>query len=261
MRKGVKDIEMCEAQIDHKSEYDVKKVQNAYCENFKLLKQQEKQAIEKVKIVTIVLKKTLPSQKEIVISVEKQLEKCGEDCEELVRAKQSLESIEWIEQEVNKLKEKVKHINLNPKCKPSDIFVRCHEPVKFLSDPICDVSYVPHIPSCTVSNPVVVDDIVRLEMTCTLKDIFDAPIVNQTNNLKLCCDKTAFLQNTHIQESQSRGQYQISYNPKRKELHSLSVYCGQTKVNIDEIKVHFRDYNNITQEITSFDKYGPTNKE
>ena len=124
--KGVNDIEMCEAQIDHQSEYGVKKVQNAYREIYELLKQQEEQAIEKVKIVTIVLKKTLASQKETVISVEKQLEKCVEDCEELVRAKQSLESIEWIEQEVNKLKEKVKHINLNPKCKPSDVFVRCH---------------------------------------------------------------------------------------------------------------------------------------
>ena len=86
------------------------------------------------------------------------------------------------------------------------------------------MSYVPHISSCTVSNPVVVDDIVRLEMTCTLKDIFDAPIVNQTNNLKLCCDKIAFLQNTHIQELQEDStKYHIILKEKNHILYQFTV--------------------------------------
>ena len=138
--------------------------------------------------------------------------------------------------------------------------VICHHPVEFVNDSVCDVSCLPHLPDCTVSGPVVISDPVKV--TVTLKDIFGSPVVNQSKDLEICCNKEReLLQNTHIEE-ESRGQYHIWYNPKRKEDHSLSVYWRGLEVNHEEIKVstNIRDYNKLEQEVKIIDKYGPTNK-
>ncbi|XP_065886766.1 E3 ubiquitin-protein ligase TRIM71-like [Dysidea avara] len=120
------------------------------------------------------------------------------------------------------------------------------------------MSCVVRLLSCTVNGPVVISDPVKV--TVTLKDIFGSPVVDQSKDLEIRCNKEReFLQNTHIEE-ESRGQYHIWYNPKRKEGHSLSVYWRGLEMNHEEIKVLIRDYNKLKQEVKIIDKYGPTNK-
>jgi len=99
-------------------------------------------------------------------------------------------------------------------------------------------------------------------VTVVLKDILGSPVVSQSKDIEIHSNKEReFLQNTHLEE-ESRGQYHIWYNPKRKEDHSLSVYWRGLSLNLEEIKVlaDVRDYATIKQEVKIIDKYGPTNK-
>ncbi|XP_065886762.1 E3 ubiquitin-protein ligase TRIM71-like [Dysidea avara] len=263
VRNGVKKIEHCEKQVDIESEANIEKIRVTYGKVYKLLKQQEEETVGKVSTIKTSLKKTLAVQKESAKFVESQLVSCDEFSNKIVtvnRTRQLLTYNKWIENRVDELTKQVEHTSLDPECKPSDMIVICHHPVEFVNDSVCDVSCLPHLPDCTVSGPVVISDPVKV--TVTLKDIFGSPVVNQSKDLEIRCNKEReLLQNTHIEE-ESRGQYHIWYNPKRKEDHSLSVYWRGLEVNHEEIKVlaNVRDYNKSKQEVKIIDKYGPTNK-
>ena len=232
---------------------------------YELLKQQEEETVGKVNTIKTSFKKTLTVQKESAKFVERQLVSCHEFCHKIVavnRTRQLLTYNKWIENRVDEVTKQVEHTSLDPECKPSDMIVICHHPVEFVNNSVCDVSCLPHLPDCSCSKygQIVKPD--QVKVTVTLKDIFASPIVNQSKDLEIRCNKErGFLQNTHIEE-QSRGQYHIWYNPKRKEDHSLSVYWGGLEVNHEEIKVstNIRDYNKLKQEVKIIAKYGPTNK-
>ena len=121
------------------------------------------------------------------------------------------------------------------------------------------MSCVLHLLDCTVSDPVIISDPVKV--TVTLKDIFGSPVVNQSKDIEVHCNKEEeFLQNIHIEE-ESRGQYHIWYNPKRREGHSLSVYWRGLQVNHEEIKVLVRDYKELEQTVEAVEgitEYGRT---
>ncbi|XP_065886758.1 E3 ubiquitin-protein ligase TRIM71-like [Dysidea avara] len=264
VRNGVKKIERCEKQVDIDSEANIEKIRATYGEVYKLLKQQEEETVGKVNTIKTSFKKTLAVQKEHAKFVESQLVSCNEFCHKIVtvnRTRQLLTYNKWIENRVDEVTKQVEHTSLDPECKPSDMIVICHHPVEFVNDSVCDVSScLPHLPDCTVSGPVVISDPVKV--TVILKDIFGSPVVNQSKDLEIHCNKEReFLQNTHIEE-ESRGQYHIWYNRKRKEDHSLSVYWRGLEVSHEEIKVltNIRDYNKLKQEVKIIDKYGPTNK-
>ncbi|XP_065886761.1 E3 ubiquitin-protein ligase TRIM71-like [Dysidea avara] len=263
VRNRVKKIEHCEKQVDIESEANIEKIRATYGEVYKLLKQQEEETVGKVNIIKTSFKETLAVQKENAKFLERQLVSCDEFCHKIVtvnRTRQLLTYNKWIENRVDEVTKQVEHTSLDPECKPSDMIVICHHPVEFVNDSVCDVSCLPHLPDCTVSGPVVISDPVKV--TVTLKDVFGSPVVNQSKDLEIRCNKEReFLQNTHIEE-ESRGQYHIWYNPKRKEDHSLSVYWRGLEVNHEEIKVsaNIRDYNKLKQEVKIIDKYGPTDK-
>ena len=263
VRNGVKKIEHCEKQVDIESDANIEKIRATYGEVYKLLKQQEEETVGKVSTIKTSFKKTLAVQKESAKFVESQLMSCDEISHKIItvnRTRQLLTYNKWIENRVDEVTKQVEHTSLDPECKPSDMIVVCHHPVEFVNDSVCDVSScLPHLPDCTVSGPVVLSDPVKV--TVTLKDIFRSPVVNQSKDLEIRCNKERkFLQNTRIEE-ESRGQYHILYNPKRKEDHSLSVYWRGLEVNQEEIKVlmNIRDYNKLKQEVKIIDKYGPTN--
>ena len=114
-------------------------------------------------------------------------------------------------------------------------------------------SSVSKLRNCTMSNPVVIGDPVKL--TVTLKDACGSPVTNQTKCIEISNEEEEeFIQNVHIDE-QPGGRYIISYHPKRKEDHLLSVswtggFHGESKV-----LVNLRDYSDIKQEIKIIHKY------
>ena len=263
VRNGVKKIEQCEKQVEIESKANIEKIRVTYGEVYKLLKQREEETVEKVNTIRNEFKRTLAVQKESTKSVESQLVSCDEFSDKVLRdnrIKKVLAYSKRIKNTVVELTKQVEHTSFNPECKPNDMIVTFCNPAEFVNDSVCDVSCSPHLPNCTMSQPVEISD--RVNVTVTLKDIVGSPIANQSENLEVCSNKEReFLQNTHIEE-ESRGQYHIWYNRKRKEDHSLSVYWRGLEVNHKRIKVsmNVRDYNKLEQEVKIIDKYGRNNK-
>ena len=264
VRNGIKRIEESETKIDIESEANRRKIRGVYGEVYKLLKQQQEGALEKVNTIKMSLKKTLAMQKENAKFMEGQIVSCTEFSDDAIstnRRRQLLTYKNSIIDRVEDLTKQVEHASIDPECRADDMIVRCGNPVEFISNSLCDVSGVPHLPHCSVGGPVAISDPVKV--TVTLKDIYGFSVVQQSKDLEIHCNKEGeFLQNVRIEE-ESKGVYHIWYNPKRKEDHLLSVYWRGLVVNHEEVKVpvNIRDYANIKQEVKVIDKYGPNNEQ
>ena len=155
----------------------------------------------------------------------------------------------------------MEHASIDPECRADDMIVRCGKPEEFISDTLCDVSGVPHLPHCSVTGRLEKSDPVKV--TVTLNDIYGFSVVQQSKDIEIRCNKEVeFLQNVRIKEV-SNGLYHIWYVPKRKENHLLSVYWRGLVVNVEEVRVsvNIRDYANIKEEVKVIDKYGPNNEQ
>ena len=264
VRNGIKRIEESETEIDIESESNRRKIQGAYGEVYKLLKQQEEEALEKVNTIKMSLKKSLAMQKENKKFMESQLVSCVEFFDDAIstnRRRQLLTYKNSIIDRVEDLTKQVEHASIDPECRADDMIVTCGNPAEFISDCLCHISGVPHLPHCSVRGPLAISDPVKV--TVTLKDIYGFSVVQQSKDLEIRCNKEGeFLQNVRIEE-ESKGVYHIWYNPKRKEDHLLSVYWRGLVVNDEEVKVpvNIRDYANIKQEVKVIDKYGPNNEQ
>ena len=264
VRNGVKRIEECETEIDIESEANRRKIRGAYGEVYKLLKQQQEEALEKVNTIKMSLKKSLAMQKENGKFMESQLVSCVEFSDDAIstnRKQQLLTYKNSIIDRVEDLTKQVEHASIDPECRADDMIVTCGNPAKFISNCLCHISGVPHLPHCSVRGPLAISDPVKV--TVTLKDIYGFSVVQQSKDLEIRCNKEGeFLQNVRIEE-ESKGVYHIWYNPKRKEDHLLSVYWRGLVVNDEEVKmpVNIRDYANIQQEVKVIDKYGPNNEQ
>ena len=263
VRNGIKRIEESDKEIDIESEANRRKIRGMYGEVYKLLKQQEEEALEKVNTIKMSLKKTLVMQKENAKFMESQLVSCVEFSNDAIstnRTRQLLTYKNSIIDRVEDLTKQVEHASIDPECRADDMIVRCGKPAEFISDSLCDVSGVPHLPHCSVRGPLLIGDPVKV--TVTLKDIYGLSVVQQSKDIEIRCNKEVeFLQNVRIKES--CGLYHIWYTPKRKEDHLLSVYWRGLVVNDEEVKVsvNIRDYANIKEEVKVIDKYGPNNEQ
>ena len=262
VRNGIKRIEESETEIDIESEANRRKIRGVYGEVYKLLKQQEEEALEKVNTIKTSLKKTLAMQKENAKFMESQLVSCTEFSDDAISTNRSRELLTYknsIIDRVEDLTKQVEHVNIDPECRADDMIVRCGNPVEFISNSLCDVwSGVPHLPHCSVKCLLAISD--PVQVTVILKDIYGFSVMQQSKDLEIHCNKEGeFLQNVGIEE-ESKGVYHIWYNPKRKEYHLLSVYWRGLVVN-DKVPVNIRDYANIKQEVKVIDKYGPNNEQ
>ena len=225
VRNGIKRIEENDKDIDVKSEANRRKIRGAYGEVYKLLKQQEEEALQKINTIKTSLKKTLAMQKENVKFMESQLLNCVEFSNHAIstnRTRQLLAYKNSIIDRVEDLTKQVEHASIDPECRADDMIVRCAKPAEFISDSLCGVSGIPHLPHCSVRGPLEISDPVKV--TVSLKDVHGFPVVQQSKDIEIRCNKEVeFLQNVKIEE-ESNGQYHIWYNPKRKDDHLLSVY-------------------------------------
>ena len=117
VRNGIKRIEENDKDIDVKSEANRRKIQGAYDEVYKLLKQQEEEALQKVNSVKTSLKKTLAMQKENVKFMESQLVSCMEFSNDAIstnRTRQLLTYKNSIIDRVEDLTKQVEHASIDP---------------------------------------------------------------------------------------------------------------------------------------------------
>ena len=262
VRNGIKRMEESETEIDIESEANRRKIRGAYGEVYKLLKQQEEEALEKVNTIKTSLKKTLAMQKENRKFMESQLVSCVEFSDDAISANRRRQLLTYKNSIIDRVEDLTKqvHASIDPECRADDMIVTCGNPAEFISNCLCHISGVPHLPHCSVRGPLAISDPVKV--TVTLKDIYGFSVVQQSKNLEIRCNKEGeFLQNVRIEE-ESKGVYHIWYNPKRKD-HLLSVYWRGLVMNDEEVKVpvNIRDYANIKQEVKVIDKYGPNNEQ
>ena len=263
VRNGIKRIEESDKEIDAESEANGRKIRGVYGEVYKLLKQQEEEALEKVNTIKTSLKKTLAMQKENAKFMESQLVSCVEFSNDAIstnRTRQLLTYKNSIIDRVEDLTKQVEHASIDPECRADDMIVRCGKPAEFISNSLCDVSGVPHLPHCSVT--VVQENSDPVKVTVTLKDIYGFSVVQQSKDIEIRCNKEVkFLQNVRIEE-ESNGLYHIWYVPKRKENYLLSVYWRELVVNEEvKVSVNIRDYANIKEKVKVIDKYGPNNEQ
>ena len=263
VRNGIKRIEESDKEIDTESEGNRRKIRGVYGEVYKLLKQQEEEALEKVNTIEMSLKKTLAMQKENAKFMESQLVSCVEFSNDAIssnRTQQLLTYKNSIIDRVEDLTKQVEHASIDPECRADDMIVRCGKPAEFISDPLCDVSGVPHSPHCSVRGPLPFNR--PIKVTVTLKDIYGFSVVQQSKDIEIRCNKEVeFLQDVRI-EKESNGLYHIWYNPKREENHLLSVYWRGLVVNEEvKVSVNIRDYANIKEEVKVIYKYEPNNEQ
>ena len=263
VKNGIKRIEESDKEIDTESEANRRKIRGVYGEVYKLLKQQEEEALEKVNTIKMSLKKTLAMQKDNAKFMESQLVSCMEFSNDAIstnRTRQLLTYKNSIIDRVEDLTKQVEHA-IDPECRADDMIVRCGKPAEFISNALCVVSGVPHLPHCSVTVPLAFSRPVKVIVT--LKDIYGFSVVQQSKDIEIRCNKEVeFLQNVRIEE-ESNGLYHIWYIPTRKENHLLSVYWRGLVVNNEEVKVsvNIRDYANIKEEAKVIDKYGPSNEQ
>ena len=265
VRNGIKRIEESETEIDIEIEANRKKIHGAYSEVYKLLKQQEEKALEKLNTIKMSLKKTLAMQKENRKFMESQLVSCMEFSDDAISANRRRQLLTYknsIIDRVEDLTKQVEHASIDPECRADDVKVRCGNPAEFISNCLCHITTVTHLPHCSVRGPLAISDPVKV--TVTLKDVYGFSVVQQSKDLEIRCNKEGeFLKNVRIEEKESKGVYHIWYNPNRKEDHLLSVYWRGLVVNDEEVKVpvNIRDYANIKQEMKVIDKYGPNDEQ
>ena len=261
MRSEVTLIEEHVKQLDVKNEKSHKEIKAAYDEVYKLLKQQEEEALQKVETIYTSLKMTLALQKEKIKSLERQMETCHKFSNTLMMAdgtQQLLTYDEWIFDRGSCLTRQAQHIHNNPVRNADDMIVTCAKPAKFVT-PLCSVT--PEVPLCTICSTIVKPNGIKL--IAMLINLRGSPVMNQSSNLKVHCNTESECLNDVVVEEQSDGLYLMWYPLARVKNHVISIYCGGLVVKQAEIKVPatIRDYTSInSKELMIIDKYGPSNK-
>ena len=117
-------------------------------------------------------------QKENAKFMESQLVSCVEFSNDAISTngtRQLLTFKNSIIDRVEDLTKQVEHASIDPECIADDMMVRCGKPAKFISDSLCNVSGVLHLPHCSVRGPrpLIISDTVEAsaQVTVTLKDI------------------------------------------------------------------------------------------
>ena len=262
MRSRVTIIEEHVKQLDITKEESHKEIKAAYDEVYKLLKQQEKEAVQKVEAICTSLKMTLALQKERIKSLEGQMGTCCKFSNTLLMVdgtQQLLAYDNWISDKVSCLTKQVQHIHNNPVHNGDDnMTVTCAKPAEFVT-PLCNVA--PDVPVCTICNTTVNPNGIKLIVM--LRDLRGSPVMNKSSNLKVHCNVESECLNNVVIEEQSDGLYLIWYPLARVENHEISIYCDGLVVKREEIKVPttVQDYTSInSKEMMIIDNYGPTNE-
>ena len=264
VRNVIQKIEDGEKQIDLENKANTRKIQEAYGRLYKVLKQQQQEALQKVNTITMSLKNTLAMHKEKARQIETQLVTCKEFSNNIILTNQTPQLLTCANSVINRGQELTKlvgPVSIEPELRKDNMIVTCTKLDELSSRSLCHVSGLPYLPQCSVRGPP--GNIHPVKITVTLRDIVGTCVVKQSSNLEMCCNKEGgFLQDVRIEE-QSNGLYHIWYVPKRKESHFLSVYWRGLLVNREEVRVpvNIRDYANIKQEVKKIDEYGPNNNQ
>jgi len=99
-----------------------------------------------------------------------------------------------------------------------------------------------------------------VKLTVTLKDKDGLLVPNQSEHLRADFKVQNFAGSAKVEETPS-GIYTLSYRPKRREAHSVSVLWKKNLLGQVKIPLRVRDYTTIQQEVQVISRYGPNDKD
>ena len=261
---AIKNIETSKQEVDTRCHGNSEQVRNFFKDLHRILDAEEAKVLQNINIIRSASHSSLDSQRKDLSSLEEQLNNCNVSVSGMIQSSnidELLTYINWIDSRVTDLTSSVEHANLDPVCK-GDSMVWCADRSVFTDycQSLCNVSGPLYSPHCSVkaapgyisSHPVVI--------TVSLKDVCGFPVTDQSRRLKVqsktgqdfCCDVKV--------EERTHGLYHISYHPKERKDHSVTVTCNDTVLNSEEVNIVMpRDYTAIQQEVLIIDKYGGSN--
>ena len=122
---------------------------------------------------------------------------------------------------------------------------------------LCRVSTLPHLPNCTVNGPPAMSKYGPVIVTVTLKGKDGRPVPNQTDHLTVRFEDMYIAGYVKREERRTKNDYQLSYKPKRKEEHNLTILWKEKIIKEMNIPVALRDYTAIQHEANTISTYGP----
>ena len=266
VRSGIKGIEKEIDKIDSISEVNITKIQCVHAQAHAILKQQEEDAIQNVNTIKFSFTEALRKQNDNLKLTESRLVRCKEFCDDAVSTnipEHFLTFGNLIIARVEDLTNQVDCAIIHPELKSDDMMVKCGDPDEFISGSLCHTSGIPHLPHCSVRDPLTDKSLFRI--TVALQDINGFSVMDQAKYLEIHINEVV-LQNVMIKED-SKGIYHAWFNHKAEETQLLSVYWKGYKLNNEAIKVpakiQIRDYanihTNINREVRIIKEYGPNN--
>lgn len=259
---AIKNIETSKQEVDTRCHGNTDKVRSFFKELHKILDAQEAKVLQNIDVIRSASHGSLDSQRKGLSSLEEQLRNCNVSVSGMNQSNnidELLTYINWVDSRVTDLTTSVEQTDLDPVCK-GDSMVWCADHSVFMShcQSLCNVSGPPHPPHCSVkAAPAYISTVI---ITVSLKDACGFPVTDQSQCLQIqsktshdfCCDVKV--------EEHTDGVYHISYHPKERKDHGVTVTCNNTVLNSEEVNILMpRDYTVIQQEVLTIDKYGGSN--
>ena len=258
---AIKSNRISKQAVDRKN---IEKVCSFFKDVHEVLDDQEAKVLQDIDVIRSRSRKSLDSQHKDLLSLQQQLSNCKSSVLRMSRSNNIDElsaHINWVDNRVTDLTSSVEHANLDPVCK-DDSIVWCADRSVFTShcESLCHVSTPPHPPLCSVKGPIdhmLQSDTDPVVITVTLKDLWDFPVTEQLQNIKITpSNPKDCLYNVKVEEH-SCGLYHIFYHPKQRKDHSIVITWNHIVLNSEELNVSFciRDYATIQQPMLVIDTH------
>ena len=261
---AIKDNETSKQEVDTRCNGNSDKVRSFFKDLHKILDDQEAKVLQNIDVIRSTSHNSLDSQRKEISSLEEQLNNCNVSISGMIRSSnidELLTYINWVDSRVTDLTSLVEHANFDPVCK-GDSVVWCADHSVFTNhcQSLCHGSGPPHPPHCSVMVSACVFKSDPVVISVALKDLCGLPVTNQSQCLKIQSQNAEeFCVDIKVEEH-THGLYHISYHPKERKDHCITVTCNDTVLNSEDVNIQMtRDYTAIQQEELTIDEYGGSN--
>lgn len=267
VQTAIKNNETSKQEVDKRCNGNSEEVCSFFKDLHKALDEQEAKILQNIDVIRSKSHVSLDSQRKGLSSLEDQLNNCKGSVSGMIQSNnidELLMHINWVDSRVADLTSSVERANLDPVCK-GDSMVHHVDPSVFTGhccESLCHVSGPPHPPDCSVKGPtgcMLLSSSDPVVITVSLKDACGFPVTNQSQCLNMQSKGAKdFYDDVKVKEH-ARGLYQISYHPKERKDHNITVTWNDTVLNSEEFNILMtRDYTAVQQEVLTIDKYGDT---
>ena len=260
---ALQEVEDTDNELNNETDVE-RQIQDMYHQLHQILDQCQVGDLKKVKVAKTALQTSLASQKSNL----KLLQTCLVSCDEFVSKVTTTERATHdqllihssdIQKRVNNLTNQIQQTTLKPVCGVDHLILSTVNPNDYGSHfaSLCQISTLPHVPNCSAKGPLAMTKYGPVDITITLKDVDGYPVPNQSDHLTVHFKDENITGGVKIEEKGAQNSYVLSYWPKSRKAHSMSVSWKRNLIAEVTVPASIRDYSAIQREIQIIDNYGP----